>query len=88
MQIVLQEDEVVFIHNKFIGQKFEHTNLAKLNPKRIISIDWSGAKYQLKKKDVITFERSNNWDCSYYKTPCGVEFKLDCGYNYFKKDRL
>lgn len=78
------KDEVIRVENKFIGQKFEHTNLSKLDKSRIIKTDYSGADYQLKKGDKVIFDRTNNWDLSYYKTPCGVEFKIDCGRNYFE----
>ena len=32
------KDEVIRVENKFIGQKFEHTNLSKLGKKRIKNI--------------------------------------------------
>lgn len=85
MKNTILKDQVIRVTNKFIGQRFEHTNLSKLDKTRILKLDYSGADYQLKKGDIVIFDRSNNWDLSYYKTPCGVEFKLDCGYNYFEK---
>jgi hypothetical protein len=86
MEHTIKNDTVIYIHNRFIGCKREHTNIAKLNQNRILEESYSGAKYQLKKGDVVFFDRTNNWDLSFYLTPCGVEFKIDCGYDWFSKN--
>ena len=89
MKHILNKDSVVWIDNKFIGSKYEHTNIAKLDQSRIITKDLKGicgVDYQLKKGDMISFDRTNSWDLSYYKTTCGVEFKMDCGYDWFVKN--
>lgn len=83
---IIKTDEIVYVRRNFISSKREHTNIAKLNQDRIVSESYSGANYQLKKGDVVEFVRSNNWDLSYYKTPCGVEFHFDCGYDWFEKN--
>jgi len=86
MKHTINKNQVIYVANKFIGTKREHTNIAKLDQTRILKESYAGVDYQLKKGDVITFDRTNNWDLSYYKTPCGIEFKLDCGYDWFSKN--
>lgn len=86
MKHKIKTEQIIYVHNKFIGSKREHTNIAKLDQTRILKESYSGVKYLLKKDDVVEFVRTNNWDLSYYKTPCGVEFKIDCGYDWFKEN--
>lgn len=86
MKHIINQDQVIFVRNRFIGSKREHTNIAKLDQTRILKESYAGVDYQLKKGDVVTFDRTNNWDLSYYKTHCGGEFVFDCGYDWFKEN--
>lgn len=88
MEHTIKNDQVIYVSNRFIGSKREHTNIGKLNQSRIIKESYAGADYQLRKGDVVKFDRTNNWDLSYYKTPCGGEFSMDCGYDWFSKNNL
>lgn len=83
---VIKKDMVIYVRNRFIGSKREHTNLHTLDQSRIIRETYDGVDYQLKKGDEVEFDRTNKWDASYYKTPCGGEFKIDCGYDWFTEN--
>lgn len=87
MKNLITEDRQIYVKRDSINSKREHTNIAKLDQKRIVSESYCGAIYQLKKGDTVIFDRTNWHDRSYYKTPCGIEFALDCGFNKFLAEK-
>jgi hypothetical protein len=52
----------------------------KLLPEvRQINKSWKGFSYIIKKGECFKYERTNNWDASFFSLDCGAEFKIEAG---------
>lgn len=70
------------------------SDLAKLSSKERLNLvgnpSWKGQLYEVQVGERITFDRSNNWDRSYFKLGSGVSFLVECGnpLAYFEPDNF
>ena len=73
----------VFVDAKIYGHSgteiLEKTQLRKLPKDRIENLSWKGCYYTIQPNETVTFDRSNNWDYSYFMLDNGVEIRIDCG---------
>lgn len=61
----------------FIDKK--RTDISKIPESKRENLSWKGCYYTIMPTEVFYFDRSNNWDASYFKLENGAEFKIDCG---------
>lgn len=51
----------------------------KFRPEQMENPNYLGFTYTIAKGEVFNFDRSNDWDVTYYTLSNGVEFKFDTG---------
>lgn len=79
MKLQATKEIRVFIDKKYYGNKLEHTQVGKIPENKRENLSWKGCYYTIGFNEVFYFDRSNNWDASYFKLENGAEFKIECG---------
>ena len=80
MKLQATKEVKVFIDKKMYGNtKIEHTDVGKIPEDRRENLSWKGCYYTIKQNEIFYFDRSNNWDASYFKLENGAEFEIACG---------
>ena len=79
MKLQATKEIKVFIDKKMYGDKTEYTDVGKIPEDRRDDLSWKGCYYTIKPNEIFYFDRSNNWDVSYFKLENGAEFKIYCG---------
>jgi hypothetical protein len=80
MKLEATQEIRVFIDKKLYGNtKLEVTDVGKIPEHRRENLSWKGCYYTIMPKEVFYFDRSNNWDSSYFKLENGAEFQVDYG---------
>jgi len=80
MKLQATKEVKVFIDKKmYSNTKIEHTDVGKIPEDMREDLSWKGCYYTIKQNEIFYFDRSNNWDVSYFKLENGAEFKIDCG---------
>lgn len=84
----------VFIDkNQYGNVPTEYTNVGKVPKERRENVSWKGCYYTIEKDEIFFFDRSNNYDTSFFKLLNGAEFKVYTGnpeyfINKFKSRKL
>ena len=79
-QLQATKEVKVFIDKKMYGNtKIERTDVGKIPEDRRENLSWKGCYYTIKENEIFYFDRSNNWDASYFKLENGAEFEIECG---------
>lgn len=79
MRLQATKDIRVFIDKKTYNVKLEHTEIGKIPEDKREGLSWKGCYYTISTNEAFYFDRSNNWDVSYFKLENGAEFKIECG---------
>lgn len=70
----------VFIDKKSYGNtKIENTDVGKIPEYRREHLSWKGCYYTIQPGETFYFDRSNDWDKSYFKLENGAEFLIHTG---------
>jgi len=80
MKLQATKEIRVFIDKKLYGNtKIECTDVGKIPESKRENLSWKGCYYTIQPDEIFYFDRSNNWDVSYFKLENGAEFKIECG---------
>ena len=80
MKLKATKEIKVFIDKKYYGNtKLKHTEVGKIPENKRENLSWKGCYYTIMPNEIFFFDRSNNWDLSYFKLENGAEFKIECG---------
>jgi len=66
-------------HEVYILKDKLHKLTTKEQLNLIGEVSWKGQVYEVQVGELVTFDRSNNWDLSYFTLEGGAEFKKYCG---------
>lgn len=69
----------VFIDKKWYNEEIKFTEVGKIPLERRERLNWKGCYYTIKPNEFLFFDRTNNWDRSYFKLENGAEFLVECG---------
>ncbi len=71
----------VFIDKKSYSSNIEQTQVGKIPTEKRDRVSWKGCYYTIEPNEIFYFDRSNNWDLSYFTLENGAEFIIESG-NY------
>lgn len=80
MELQATKEIRVFIDKGSYGStKLEGTQVNKIPINKRIDLSWKGCYYIIQPNEKFKFDRTNNWDSSFFLLDNGVEFKIECG---------
>ena len=70
----------VFIDKKHYGNTdTKFTDVGKIPEHKREDVSWKGCYYTISPQEIFYFDRSNDWDASYFTLENGAEFRIGCG---------
>lgn len=69
----------IFIEKTSQNLPINQTSIGIIPESRRENVSWKGFYYTIQPNEVFYFDRTNDWDRSFFKLENGVEFKIWCG---------
>lgn len=79
MKLKAKEQIRVFIDKRIYKNQIKNTDIGKIPEDRRENLSSIGCYYTIQPNEIFYFNRSNNWDLSYFNLENGAEFKIETG---------